>query len=958
MSMTGTLRSPTIVGRSGPTSLPPVKKRFGLRKVEGPLISPSLMAIQGAAGPEDREPSSLLYSIHTGTTSKQPLQQEVQSTSASGFHPESQASFMEKDALIEFNVTNMSLSVAYLHEIHRQRLLRSRQSQLFSPSTGWTSGPVSMAQIPEETTGEDLDSKPHLLHPLELSDAQEYKGIVKKRRKRNRVVVFFVRPPRICSSCLPVPCLIFNDTTLFARCNPQNLYDQLDSSARCDPDFVINPSNQFTKILDLDLKKGNHALNQEAVQIKPQRVKLACRPKEAFDLKLFYQRAEDYPVDLYYLMDLSRSMKDDKDKLSELGISLAQKMERLTSNFRLGFGSFVDKVVMPYVSTVPAELNEPCDSCAAPYGYRNHMSLESNSSRFAVEVGRAKVSGNLDAPEGGFDAIMQAIVCKNDIGWRDKARRLLVFSTDAGFHYAGDGKLGGIVMPNDGHCHLNSRGEYTHSAMLDYPSVSQLNQKVKEQSINIIWAVTSEQRHTYDELSKFVEGSYAGTLSQDSSNVVQLIEQQYAQITSSVEIKDNATAPVRITYYSRCLDPNGLLRQTSKCEGLTLHNRVEFEARIEVSHCPKDPREWKQIVQIYPVGLNESLIVEVDMVCECPCEQPGNAGYKPASIAAECNYEGDLMCGICQCSGDFFGKFCECDARNQDLADSEAGCRPDNATDILCSNRGTCVCGQCECFKRPDPNEIVSGPYCECDNYQCNRHNDELCSGPDHGECVCGQCVCKPGWTGDACSCSMDTSGCQPPDGGSLCSGKGNCTCGVCECMETEAGKFSGKFCAECPTCPGRCEELKSCVECQMFERGPLTKEECEECPFEVIPVEVIEERSEDERQCTFTDEDGCRWYFAYGYNEHNELVVRAQTTKDCPPIINILGIVLGVIGAIVALGVGVLLLWKLLTTIHDRREFAEFKRQQEYRKWGADVNPIFKQATSTFQNPTYKGST
>lgn len=32
--------------------------------------------------------------------------------------------------------------------------------------------------------------------------------------------------------------------------------------------------------------------------------------------------------------------------------------------------------------------------------------------------------------------------------------RLLVFSTDAGFHFAGDGKLGGIVLPNDGKCHL------------------------------------------------------------------------------------------------------------------------------------------------------------------------------------------------------------------------------------------------------------------------------------------------------------------------------------------------------------------------------------------------------------------------------------------------------------------------------------------------------------------------
>lgn len=54
---------------------------------------------------------------------------------------------------------------------------------------------------------------------------------------------------------------------------------------------------------------------------------------------------------------------------------------------------------------------------------------------------KAAVSGNLDAPEGGFDAIMQAIACRQQIGWREQARRLLVFSTDAGFHYAGDGKV-------------------------------------------------------------------------------------------------------------------------------------------------------------------------------------------------------------------------------------------------------------------------------------------------------------------------------------------------------------------------------------------------------------------------------------------------------------------------------------------------------------------------------------
>lgn len=72
-------------------------------------------------------------------------------------------------------------------------------------------------------------------------------------------------------------------------------------------------------------------------------------------MQLQYAQAEDYPVDLYYLMDLSKSMEDDKKKLSELGELLAERMQSITSNFRLGFGSFVDKVVMPYASTVPAK---------------------------------------------------------------------------------------------------------------------------------------------------------------------------------------------------------------------------------------------------------------------------------------------------------------------------------------------------------------------------------------------------------------------------------------------------------------------------------------------------------------------------------------------------------------------------------------------------------------------------
>merc|ERR1719435_514145 len=335
-----------------------------------------------------------------------------------------------------------------------------------------------------------------------------------------------------CSECMQTPtcawCMepdyLSADGSPLPRCNQEEFY-VMSSRVQCSAEHIINPNNMFHILQNVELRKSSSY--QEAVQIKPQHVKLSLRVNEAYEMDFFYEQAVDYPVDLYYLMDLSKSMEDDKEKLSALGDLLAETMQNLTSNFRLGFGSFVDKVVMPYVSTVPRKLEEPCEGCAAPYGFKHHMSLTSDTQTFAGQVKQAQVSGNLDAPEGGFDAIMQAIVCKDNIGWRDKARRLLVFSTDAGFHYAGDGKLGGIVTPNDGLCHMDEKGVYTHSTLQDYPSVSQINHKVKENSVNLIFAVTDEQLHIYNLLAGAVEGSSAGRLSADSSNVVELVQAQY-----------------------------------------------------------------------------------------------------------------------------------------------------------------------------------------------------------------------------------------------------------------------------------------------------------------------------------------------------------------------------------------------------------------------------------------------
>lgn len=53
--------------------------------------------------------------------------------------------------------------------------------------------------------------------------------------------------------------------------------------------------------------------------------------------------------------------------------------------------------------------------CQPQFGYRHVLSLTEEVGRFTEEVKKQKVSRNRDAPEGGFDAIIQAAVCKVEV---------------------------------------------------------------------------------------------------------------------------------------------------------------------------------------------------------------------------------------------------------------------------------------------------------------------------------------------------------------------------------------------------------------------------------------------------------------------------------------------------------------------------------------------------------------
>ncbi|CAI5672634.1 unnamed protein product [Oreochromis niloticus] len=100
-------------------------------------------------------------------------------------------------------------------------------------------------------------------------------------------------------------------------------------------------------------------------------------------------------------------------------------------------------------------------------------------------------------------------------------------------------------------------------------------------------------------------------------------------------------------------------------------------------------------------------------------------------------------------------------------------------------------------------------------------------------------------------------------------------------------------------------------------------------------------------------DSEGCIVHFLVGTVGRDKSFYVA-CKRECPPGPNVILITTVLSGSVVVLGVALLLLWKLLTSIHDRREFACFQRELEQRRWNRD-NPIYKSAITTVVSWKYK---
>ncbi|KAJ7987865.1 hypothetical protein DPEC_G00330990 [Dallia pectoralis] len=658
--------------------------------------------------------------------------------------------------------------------------------------------------------------------------------------------------------------------------------DEVFDGPRCDLKHAIemrgckNPMAATSTVSIVESRLINKTINRS--QVSPQKIEMSLLPGEERVVDMEVYEPTKGPLDLYILMDFSNSMQDDLDNLKKMGTSLAELITTLSDDFTIGFGKFVDKVVEPQTDMRPEKLKEPWPNSDPPFSFQHVITLTSNESSFTQKLNKERISGNVDAPEGGFDAILQTVVCGDKIGWRKDATHLLVFSTESAFHYETDGAnvLSGILTRNDEQCHLDEQGRYTMHTKQDYPSVPTLVRLLGKHNIIPIFAVTNHSYTYYEKLYKYFPIAELGILQEDSTNFIALLEKAFTSIRSKISIRAEKTVSV---IQAEVQSERGSIAQAGTFD-VTPGNIGKFKVRVKANErdgeghvCELKTSDRKGEIRVKPTTFSADLQINAVVLCEtCKCEE------ERIKKSPKCSGNGDLVCGTCQCDAGWMGPFCDCSTKLS--SNSESTCLSPNMTK-LCSDRGQCLCGTCVC----DQSDQYEGHLCQFHKSQCPRYRGFLCN--NHGSCSKGECTCVDGWVGPACECPLSKQTCLDKKGGH-CNGRGECTCGRCECQDI--GLPLNPLCELTFQAQlGMCEEKRSCVQCQAWKTGDKkTSDKCDTCKFKVIMVDELKEKKAVIDTCEFRDEDDdCTYQFTVDYADEQtdkELEVQVLKKKECPP--------------------------------------------------------------------------
>lgn len=224
-------------------------------------------------------------------------------------------------------------------------------------------------------------------------------------------------------------------------------------------------------------------------------------------------------LDLFLLQDLSGSFFDDLFNVKSLVPSLVDSITDTVSDAQFGVGSYVDKPISPFGSPL------------SDFVYETDLGLTSDTDELQATVNELSTKRGGDGPESQLEALLQtAVRGESEIGFRNDAFKVVVLSTDAIFHQAGDFPS---VPANNGDAVLDGTPPGTGE---DYPNLEQVKQSLEDADIIPIFAVTNSVRSAYEDLvDSFGFGSVV-QLSSDSSNLVDAINVGLTDVFQDIKL--------------------------------------------------------------------------------------------------------------------------------------------------------------------------------------------------------------------------------------------------------------------------------------------------------------------------------------------------------------------------------------------------------------------------------------
>ena len=782
-----------------------------------------------------------------------------------------------------------------------------------------------------------------------------------------------------CSQCISTASCVWCSTPGSARC----LYE--DNANSCRKEDLLQPATIIIDKQELPLTEKN--------QVSLKSIDLKLRLSEPVSFSVSLKAAENFPLDLYMLMDLSGSFEPDLKTVKVLAPQLPLALRNVSSDFLIGFGTFVDKPSLPYTSS--AQLNKIFNTsgqlsscggsalCAKPFNYEHVISLTNSSDLFNSSVQETIISTNVDDPEDPLGAILQAVVCDDLIEWRETSIKILLVMTDDVLHTAGDGRLAGIVKPNDGQCHTQydpslKKTLYTESLTQDYPSIEQVRQALEDANIVPVFAVASPSSDSsqktlsfYNNTISMLLDSSTVLLSSNSDNLEDVLSEAHANAIADARLSFSLPNYLSANVIANCPPGSTYLPDSNECTGIG-NGTVNFTITLTLQQCTESLRNGRSVQIQFNLRPFGQFVANITGFCDCACEKEQEYN------STNCNNNGNITCGRCSCFEGWEGNDCSC------FTASIADC-PVGPNGITCSGRGQCDCGQCVCTQPTDPiggvlNPRVIGETCECSNYECDTgSNGVVCSG--RGNCTCSNsefmCVCHNSTltglphTGERCQCSHDN--CINPNGSTvaICSGRG--TCDPCEpqgraCRCNEG--FTGMYCEQSTgSIVAGCNDndlVRECVKCYANVAKDGGSPTCS--GFTCTNYSILSsypsnpdaydisgtiEGSTDE--CSFIDSASfCRFVYFVGLStQQRERIYEVLAPHDCL-LIPIWAIALLVLVVLVIIGIIILVIIKLIIMYLDYREYQSFQREVNEIDLSKNFNPMYHTPIVTYNNVTY----